>query len=139
MANKVGLRTYEHYGYKEGVAAETITPGHLVELNSSGNIQKHSTDGGEAAPKVALEAGEIGEEIDDDYETDEQIKFAFGIPGEEFNMILDSDSDDVSIGSKLESTGDGTLTLQDTGEVVAIALEAASPGTDNVRIKVEVL
>jgi hypothetical protein len=67
--------------YKEANAAEAITPGHLIALNSSGNAIKHATAGPAAAAganaqglvRVAVEQDFFGKGIDDAYAANDQV------------------------------------------------------------------
>lgn len=131
-------------------AAAAITPGHLIELTSLGTVQKHSTSGGNALPMFALEDELQGNGIDDNFAANDKVQCWIATRGEEVYAVL-ADGETASIGSLLESNGDGTLkvhtaetwTSADAQEantvysnpIVAISLEykdlAASSGEDS--------
>jgi hypothetical protein len=132
---------------EEYVAAAAISPGHLVELASTGKAQVHSTAGGPAKPMFAFENELEGETIDDAYAADDVVQVLVSIPGDQVNAVL-ADGENVSIGDYLESNGDGTLRkyAADTGSsagelydkpasIVGLAMEAldlsASSGAES--------
>lgn len=140
---------------KELEGSEAITPGHLVErYNNSGtaNVRKHSTAGGNAGRLFAKENDIAGDDLTDAYASGEVVEFWACRPGDEVYAWL-ADGENASIGSFLESNGDGTLKVADevgdsaglerTQSIVAIALEnldlSASSNTADGRIKVEVV
>lgn len=131
---------------QEGKAAEAITPGHLIDLNSSGNLVKHANAGQNAQPWFALENGLEGEGITDAYASDDRVQYVRCGRGAEIYALL-ADGQTVAIGDELESNGDGTLkkhTAPSSGtqyynRIVAVALEAvtqASSDGNDARIKV---
>jgi hypothetical protein len=136
----------------ERVAAEEITPGHLIELTSSNTVKKHATAGSTVAPKMfALEDELQGRGIDTVYDAADPVQCWIAQPGECVYAIL-ADNCNIVIGDKLESKGDGTLrewTPLDSEaaghehSLVAIALEAVdttgSPAATTSRIKVMVV
>ena len=93
---------------KEATAAEAITPGHLVELNTSGNLKKHATAGGNAIPRFAVENSDIGDGVDDAYAQNDNVKFVVARPGDEIQALMAA-SQNIAIGDALVSNGDGTL------------------------------
>ena len=52
---------------QEAKAAGTITPGHLIQFNSSGNVVVHATAKGNAAAMFAIENALYGKEVGTDY------------------------------------------------------------------------
>ena len=157
MANKTIILRGPHNSF-EGIASETVTPGHLVEFGGSNDIQKHSTQGGNVMPMFARENDIVGDDIDTDYSSGENLLYdAVGTGGEVYAWLVDGEN--VSKGDFLESNGDGTLRkLVETSsasdgtlgssetvysnKVVGVALEAvdlsASANTSNARIKVRI-
>lgn len=139
---------------KEDLAGAAITPGDLIELNSSGVVVRHSTAGGNAVPMFAVEMDLIGSGITDSYPSGDTVKYAVFRPGDEVYALLAS-GQNISKGAFLESAGTGALrayTQQSGGNVypaaiVAKAVEAvdnssgyASGPHDNAkRITVEVV
>lgn len=106
----------------EEVAAETITPGALVELNSSGNVQNHSTADGAAATMIALEDELQGNTIEDDYSADDPVQVWYVQPGEEA-LILVGSGYDPAVGDYLQSNGDGTFQAHGSGEAIFQVVE----------------
>lgn len=126
---------------KERKANAAITPGHLVEIMSTGNLRVHATAGGQAAKAFALEQDLIGRGIDTAYAAGESVRYAVFSPGAEVYALLVT-GETSAIGDFLESAGNGTLQVASTpveGSNVAIALEAITGGGAPLRCKVEVL
>ncbi len=149
--NTIKVKKYSDV-IKEVNAAAPITPGHLIERTSAGKVQKHATQDGTAARIFALEDELQGKAIGDNYATDTPVQCWFPYPGDEVYALL-ANGENVSIGDKLTSNGDGTLKGQDVvasaaeeapNSVICVALEAVdmsgSSGADpSGRIKVEIL
>lgn len=122
----------------EKIPAAAFFPGSLVELTSADKVQKHSTAGGTVAPTMfALEDENQGNGIDIAYATTGRAVCWIPQAGDWVLAILNDDSAAVVIGAKLESAGNGNLTLHvaDTADsddpvtvvarqVIAIAMEA---------------
>lgn len=134
---------------KEGDAAGTITPGHLVQFDSSGDIVVHATAAGTARKAFAVENDLIGNGIGDNYTSGDRVQYNVFESGAEVYALVAASATAVTIGAALESAGDGTLRIQTTdaatddtqrNSVVAYALEAVdnSGGATPARIKVEV-
>lgn len=129
---------------EEAVPAAAFYPGHLIEFDSDGKMQKHSTSGGNVTPKMfAVENSLEGEEIDDGYTTSDRATAWIPLPGDEVYAIL-ADGENASRGDKLESNGDGTLKVHasDTADsddsitvypnqIVGIAQEAKNLSTSS--------
>lgn len=92
----------------EKVAVGAITPGMILEIDSAGEVQAHSTAGGNVMPYVALEDELQGNGISDDYAADDQVQVLVAQRGDEINAILTT-SQTIAVGDLLESAGDGTL------------------------------
>lgn len=135
-------------GYrKEADAAGTITPGHLVQCDSSGDVVVHATAGGNARKAFAVENDLIGNGITDNYTSGDRVQYNVFEPGNEVYAFVPAAAAAITIGTALESAGDGTLVAVgtatatgDTDIVVGYALEAVdnSGGASAARIKVEV-
>ncbi len=112
---------------KERIAAAAITPGHLVEITSANKVQVHATGGGLAQKAFAVEDDMQGKTISDAYATGNRVQYNVFCGGEEVNAII-ADGENIAIGDKLVSNGDGTLKelTSESGDetVVAIAVEA---------------
>lgn len=125
---------------EDNVAAEAITPGHLVVLNGGGQLIKHATAGASTMPTFALEREEMGKTIDTAYAISDTVKVgAFG-PGTRVNALIAS-GQNITKGAKLESAGNGTLRVLGSGTAIAWAVRAVnnSAGPANARISAELL
>lgn len=117
----------------EAVANAAITPGHLVELMSTGKIRVHSDSDGHAEKAFAVEDDLQGQIISHAYEAAERVQYEIFSPGCVVNALI-ADGQNVAIGDPLSSNGDGTLkkyTPADSGSdlvepnaIVAYATEA---------------
>lgn len=132
---------------KEGVTDEAVTPGHLVELGGSNDVQKHSTAGGNSQRAFALENDLVGDDIADAYDSGDTVQYGVFPAGGEVYALL-AYGENVSKGAFLESDGNGALQahVADSSDVqteglVGIALEAVNNTTTDseARIKIEVL
>ena len=109
----------------------TIKPGHLVEKISNGKIQEHSSAGGFAVKRFALENIANGKTIDDAYASGEIARFGTFQPGQRVNAFLPANAPAVVIEDKLSSNGDGTLrkaTSTDTKALLFVDGAAANGG-----------
>ena len=93
---------------EEAVAAGTITPGMLIEEDSAGEFQAHSTEGGYAARLFAEIDALQGNTLDDDYSADDLVSANVELVGNEVNAFIKA-GEDIAIGDFLISAGDGTL------------------------------
>ena len=124
------------YIAKEREASATITPGNLIELQSTGFVRNHSVLGGPAQKAFALENDLIGKGITDDYVNGDLVRYGVFPAGAEVYARV---SEAVTTGDFLESAADGRLQTQSTpveNSGVAIALETVGGAG---RAKVEVL
>lgn len=108
---------------EEKLAAAELYPGHLIEETSAGKFQKHSTAQGVAERIVAVEDALQGNTISTAYAADALVSANIETPGNQVQMFLKA-GENVAIGAKLESAGDGTLQAVTTGTVIAVAVEA---------------
>ena len=146
--NTVKLKKYLDVN-KEFAAGGTITPGMLIALGSANTVAAHALAGGPVAPKMfALENELEGEGITDTYTSGDKVQCWITVAGEEVYAIL-ADNENIVIGDKLESNGDGTLrewtplnseAVGHENSLVGIALEAVdttgSPAATTSRIKI---
>lgn len=134
---------------KERLAGGTITPGHLVLINTSDQVVVHPNAAQNARKMFAVENDIEGEGIDDNYTSGDTVQFETFQPGDEVYALVAALATAVTIGAALESAGDGTLRIQTADAasdqtqrdaVVAYAKEAVdnSGGSSVARIKVEV-
>lgn len=123
----------------EHEAAAAITPGMLLQLNSTNKVQAHASSSGSVTPPMfALEDELQGKGITDNYASGDRVQVWVAQRGEVVNALL-TDGENVSIGDKLASSGTGFLKKHDNDsihleEIVGIALEAinrsSSSGAD---------
>ena len=139
----------------EYVAGEAITPGMLITLAADGDVDKNAVAGGICEKMFAVEDELQGRTIDTDYDAADPVQCWLATPGEEVLAWL-ANGEDVAIGDKLVSNGDGQLKEYtadvyvssdvDTVEYpIAVVIKAAvdmsgSSGVDPTgRIKVRIL
>jgi len=129
---------------KEALAAEAITPGHLLEFvptgGDAGQLRKHSTAAGVAQAMFAVEESLVGDEIGDAYADGDTVQYMVCRKGDEVYGFLEAGAS-VNIGAALESNGAGDLQARTGNFPVAQALETKdnSAGIVHARIKVEIL
>lgn len=129
--------------HEEAVAAATITPGMLIALNNAGKVIPHANAGVLAERNFALEDALQGHGIDDNYSTGDLVGYVSAMPGDHVYAFL-ADGENVVIGDKLSSNGDGRLQKLAGSEIaVGIALEALdlseSGNTEPGRLRVRLL
>ncbi|RLF28617.1 MAG: hypothetical protein DRN14_03855 [Thermoplasmata archaeon] len=131
---------------EEYTAGGTIKPGYLVELNSSGNVVAHSTEGGYADLLFAVEDALQGNSVDDDYSSGDLVSVNVEAPGNQVEAWIKA-GEDIAIGDKLISAGDGTL-IENGSEtsgtsvqqIIATATEAVDlSGSGAVDTKITVM
>lgn len=155
-ANTIQLKG--DFRLEEETASETITPGHLVEIHTSTGrkVRKHATEGGYAERTFAVEdplqgqtaTSQLARNIDIDYAADEKVQVHVVQTGSLVQAWLKA-GEDVAIGDKLISAGDGTLiengeedSSTTVRQIIAIAdevLDLSASGAVATRIDVRVL
>jgi len=135
---------------KEGNAGGAITPGHLINRNTTVDaVVVHATAEGNAYPLFALENDVFGKDVADAYAANDRVLMVLAAPGAEIHALIPAAAIAIVVGDELVSNGDGTLkkvtagavTVGNLRRVVARALEAIdnSAGGTPVRLKVEVV
>lgn len=136
--------------YKEAAAGGAITPGHLVMVNSSGNVVVNTANVANVPlPMFAFENELNGTGIGTAYASGERVTYIIPERGAEVYALVPAAAPAIVIGDFLVSSGDGTL-KKDTApavaagnvnRIVAIAKEAVdnSGGGSPARIKVEIV
>jgi len=109
----------------EAVAEAAITPGQVVELLSTGKVQKKATGGTIGEKAVAIEDYLQGNTVADDYSADDRVLYRVFKSGDETYCIL-ADGENVGIGDTLAFADAGEMKANGTTTdvVVAIAMEA---------------
>jgi acetamidase/formamidase len=139
----------------ERKAGGTITPGHLVMENSSGELVVHATAKGKTAALFAVENDMEGKTITDNYVSGDYVQAELLEAGAEVYALVPAAAAAIVIGDKLESNGDGTLrkktefaqsgttpfAVTTEGHAIAEALEAVdnSGGGAAARIKCRII
>lgn len=96
-------------GYRmERAAAGTITPGHLLKLDSNGELVVQTVIG-RVPPIFAVENDLIGNDIDDNYVDNDFVQAEILGPGCEVNALVAASAAALVIGDYVESAGDGTV------------------------------
>lgn len=94
--------------YEEDIVAAAFNPGHLLEKDSAGKIQKHSTEGGVAERAFAVEDALQGNTVDTAAVAGNTHPYVVAKPGDVVYAYIQA-GQNVAIGNKLISAGDGTL------------------------------
>lgn len=149
MANRVHSKG--PFVQEEAKAGESgIYPGMLIKLNSSGEVIKHTTEGGNLGDEtlIAMEDALQGKNADQVYTDGEIVTYMIANVGSVVNMLIE-DEQDIDIGDKIMSAGNGKLketTDLESGEtlakVVGVATEAndlTGSNTDDTRSQVRIV
>ena len=128
---------------EERAAGGTITPGELVEVDSSGDFIRHNSAAAAHAHSFAIENEMQGDNITEDYLITEQTQVNYQRPGNEVYAWLAA-GENAAIGDILESDGAGLLqALSGTNQQpVGFALEAldlSASGVAAARIKIKIM
>lgn len=142
--NTIALTPVDENQIKEALSAGAITPGHLVELNSAGDVIVHNTAGAPSRKLFALENVATAKGISDAYVDNETTRYLEGNSGDVvYGWLINGTGQDVTANAtRLVSNGDGTLQAADGAEldteVVGVAGESIDndPGSAAVRIRV---
>ncbi len=142
-ANVVFSGGAKHFPFKvEGKVAtgETIVPGHLVLIDSDGELSNHDSEG-QGGNYFVADMNTFEQKSVSDNLTVGQSSEAFSpTPGEYYNLVL-ADGETAVVGSPLTSNGDGTVKVaatDGTEQVLAYADEALSPSGSTGRIRARV-
>ena len=111
MPNTILIKTApgREWFVKERLADEILTPGMLLNVDSSGEYEKHPTEGNDGSAIVCVEEEYLGMNITDTYASGDQVRAVHARPGDELLMRLKS-GQNVNIGAILKSDGAGQLT-----------------------------
>ena len=144
--NTIKVKKYSDV-IEEIVAIGTITPGMLVELDTTGKVKAHSDEDGNVLPMFALEDELQGKTIDDNYVATDPVQVWIPYRGDQVNAIL-ATGENVTIGTFLTSDGTGKLhaapALTSTGDVaplqiVGVATEAVNAASADARIIIRIV
>jgi len=130
MSTENNIHLRGRFDHDEIRAADTISPGMLVELDVNGEVVPHSTEGGFAMRTIAEIDALQGNTKDDDYVDDDLVFVNIEMPGNDTQMFL-TVGEDVAKGDKLISAGDGNLiangsedSLTTVEQIIGVAQEA---------------
>jgi len=100
---------------EEFTAGGAITPGQLMEINSSDAVVVHNSADEDQYALFALPDESQGKDIDDAYATGERVQAYWARRGDIVNALL-ADGQTAVIGSFLTSNGDGDLKVHVTDD-----------------------
>lgn len=103
----------------EGIAAEAIKPGHVIEHTADDKFQKQSTAKKDTLLRIATENDLIGKTIDDAYAADDNCYMHIPKSGDKCMLRLPAGAAALVIGDLLELSGDGTVRKLTDGKAVA--------------------
>lgn len=107
--HSIKVKNYSDVFEEFTATAVAITPGTLLEMDSNGHVQAHSTAGGNVLPPMfALEDELQGNDIEDNYAASAKVQVWIPGRGDQVLAIL-ADGQNVSVGDALESNGAGYL------------------------------
>lgn len=129
MSNRIHRKgPYIHEEAAAGAAG--IKPGMLIKLNSSGQVVIHDDEGGRGEAGIVEEDALQGGNVSTAYTSGDVLSYLLPTKGGEANVLIE-DGQDISIGDKLISAGNGKFKIAsdlESGEtldqVIAIATEA---------------
>lgn len=116
----------------EREAGGAITPGHLLEINSSNAFIVHNSAGVIAYPLFAVENDIAGDDLLHAYASGEKVQANWFRPGDEV-LALVANGESIVIGDFLESNGNGELrehtpdsagAAQEVHPLVGVAMQA---------------
>lgn len=127
---------------QEAIAGGAITPGHLLAMNSSGELIVHATAKGPAVKRFAVENDLVGKTISDAYAAGDYVQSEILFSGCEVLAFVEVSGAAIVIGDLLESGAAGALQKYTDGVALAEALEAvdnSGNASTQARIKVRLL
>jgi len=143
----IKIKSKYEWTQKEKLAAAAVTPGKLLEVTAADKFKHHATAGGVNQKAFAIENAMIGDDIDTDYSSGNQVHAIYAQPGDEvYAYFLDSTT--AANPTKFaQSDGSGNLKTVDTttpsstGDRVIVGrfLESVATTATATRIKLEVL
>jgi hypothetical protein len=126
---------------REAPATASITPGHLLNYDASGNLIKHAVAGGDWQGIVAVEDDHNAKDIDTAYVSGDYVQGEQVDRGCDIYGLVPAAAAAIARNGPLKSNGDGTVIAQGgTGVIIGWALEAVdnSGGGAAARIKIMV-
>lgn len=136
MAARTIIASGEGLRY-EATAEAAITPGDLVMMISTGNVQRHGTAAQKVPAWFAIENEIFGRGVEVDYAAADRVYYEACTPGMQVNVTIAAAAAAIVVGDRLESAGNGTLRKTTTvANAIATAMQAVdnSAGGSKVRI-----
>ena len=133
MANRIHSKG--PFRHEEAVAGEAgIYPGMLLKLNTSGQVVKHTTEGGRLGDEVLIAEEDAlqGNTVDTVYTSGAIVSYLIAPKGSVINMLIE-DGQDLSIGERVMSAGNGKLKSVDdieSGDTLAHVVGVAEEARD---------
>jgi len=128
MANQIQLTG--GFIHEEADASGVVKPGMLLELTSADVVKAHATEGGYSERAFAVEDALQGDTVDDSYADGALVSYHLVEPGAKVQALIKA-GEDISIGDRLVSAGDGTLIAEDSvasgttvKQIIAVAAAA---------------
>lgn len=112
----------DSYQRDSGKATGTVSPGQILERNGSDTsgaddqtqVQRNSTDGAVAVPRIALELAKTGQTIEDDYASGDYIEWRVFESGDEaYIPIFDGANATTSDGTSTDDSGNANIAEDD--------------------------
>lgn len=123
------------------VAVETITPGMLLELHDDGGVPAwgvHDSADDPCPVVVALDQPYLNLGVDDNYADGDLVLAGALRPGAMFWGLVPS-GQNIAVGARLQSNGDGKLKAAASGDVRFVSHTATGAVVADTRVRVEVL
>lgn len=139
--------------FREAIADEAMTPGHLVRHDADEELELHATADGALPGKLVVVENPVPDTatypttaaIDIPYAANDLAYYVEGSPGDVLNMILATGQTCTMGISPLVSNGDGTLKTATVGAgtlanaIVGYADEDVTSGTATARCRVRII
>lgn len=125
----------------EHPAGVAITPGMLIDgYNDAGTYKYRPHNSADAAVqrRFALEQISLNKGVDYPYAIGDLVEAAIFEPGSTVWAIIPS-GQNIVVGDKLQSNGDGRVKELSTGQVIGEALDGPGAVTEDTRIRMEVI
>lgn len=123
-SNSIIVKSYSNI-FIEKTAGEEVYPGMLVSINSSDQVIKHATAGGNAYPMVVYEDALQGKSVAESYAAGDKVKIWIPQRGDVAQFLLE-DGQNVSIGDFVESNGLGMIQKHTVEAVTSSDVQVAN-------------
>lgn len=110
LSHKIVLKKHGPRHFLEFASSAILSPGHLVEVQADGTIQKHGVVGGRSSKLIAYEDVFQGKTINDAFASGDMIPVFGWLPGDELMLRVAAGQPAVLVGANLGSDGAGGVT-----------------------------